>query len=39
MTLRVAAGAQQLRRMSGTEPTARSRPDAAGRQADLNDEG
>jgi hypothetical protein len=39
MTLDVAAGAQQLLRGSGIEPVARSRPDAGGRQADLNDEG
>ena len=38
MTLGVAAGARQLRRRSGTEPAARSRPGAAGRQAGLNDE-
>jgi len=39
MTLGAAAGAQQLRRGSGAEPVARSRPDTVGRQTGLNDEG
>jgi hypothetical protein len=38
MTLGVAARAQRLRRRSGTEPAAQSRPDATGRQIGLSDE-